>query len=145
MIRLPSLRTNLDDVWAGKKSMNELQTLGFLSWPEIQAMDASGVMDIQSHSMSHNFYFSSDKIKDIYTGQPNYDWLAWFHQPERKPFYVTEDQKGFVPNGYPVFEFGRALGLRRYFPDEEMIEFAVKLYDSKSTEHGKKFDDQRVE
>jgi peptidoglycan/xylan/chitin deacetylase (PgdA/CDA1 family) len=128
------LRANLDDVWSGIKSMNDLQTLGFLSWTEIQEMDASGVMDIQSHSMSHNFYFNSDKIKDIYTGQPNYDWLAWFQKPERKPFYITEDQRSFVPYGFPVFEFGRALGLRRYFPDEEMIEFAVKLYDSKSTE-----------
>jgi peptidoglycan/xylan/chitin deacetylase (PgdA/CDA1 family) len=132
-----NVRANLEDVWTGKRTMNELQSLGFLNWPEIQAMDAGGVMDIQSHSMSHNFYFRSDKIKDIYTGQPNYDWLAWFHKPERKPFYVTEDQRSFVPDGYPVFEFGRALGLRRYFPNEEMIEFAVKLYDSKSTEQEK--------
>ncbi len=126
------VRSNLDDVWAGRKSMSELQTLGFLSWTEIQAMDKSGVMDIQSHSMSHNFYFNSDKIKDIYEGQDNYDWLAWFHRPERKPFYVTEVQKGFVPTGFPVFEFGRALGLRRYFPDEQMIEYAVKLHDTKN-------------
>jgi peptidoglycan/xylan/chitin deacetylase (PgdA/CDA1 family) len=135
----PEVRSNLEDVWTGRKSMNELQTLGFLNWPEIQAIEASGVMDIQSHSMSHNFYFHSDKIKDIYTGQPNYDWLAWFHQPERKPFYITEDQRSFVPYGYPVFEFGRALGLRRYFPDERFIEFAIDSYQKRGRGKDKEF------
>jgi len=35
-------------------------TLGYLNWDEIQLMNESGVVDIQSHSMSHNFYFCSD-------------------------------------------------------------------------------------
>jgi peptidoglycan/xylan/chitin deacetylase (PgdA/CDA1 family) len=123
-----TVRSTLEDVWAGKIRQDALQTLGFLNWPEIQAMDASGVMDIQSHSMSHNFYFHSDKIVDIYTGQPKYDWPAWYIRPERKPFYITEDQTGFVPQGYPIFEFGRALGLRRYFPDEKLVEYAVNRF-----------------
>lgn len=122
------IRFNLDDVASGKIKHEQLQTLGFLNWPEIQALDASGVMDIQSHSMSHNFYFRSDKIIDVYTGQPHYDWIPWFTHIERKPFYITEDQSGLVPHGYPVFEFGRALGLRRYFPDERIIEKAVQLH-----------------
>jgi peptidoglycan/xylan/chitin deacetylase (PgdA/CDA1 family) len=123
-----SIRYNLDDVESGIIKREELQALGFLNWPEIQALDASGVMDIQSHSMSHNFYFRSEKIIDVYTGQPHYDWIPWFTHPERKPFYITEDQSGLVPKGYPVFEFGRALGLRRYFPDERIIEKAVQLH-----------------
>lgn len=123
-----TIRYNLDDVESGKVKREELQTLGFLNWPEIQSLDASGVIDIQSHSMSHNFYFRSDKIKDVYTGQPHYDWIPWFTHPERKPFYITEDQSGLVPHGYPVFKYGRALGLRRYFPDERIIEKAVQLH-----------------
>jgi peptidoglycan/xylan/chitin deacetylase (PgdA/CDA1 family) len=121
-------RRNLEDVWEGKTDENQLETLGFLNWPEIQAMDASVVIDIQSHSMSHNFYFKSNKIIDIYTGQPSYDWLAWFTYPERKPYYITENQTNLIPKGYPIFENGRALGLRRYFPDKQLVETAIKIY-----------------
>lgn len=123
-----SVRSNIEDVWNGEKHEKELETLGFLNWPEIQAMDASGVIDIQSHSMSHNFYFNSNKIVDIYNGQPNYDWIAWFTHPERKPFYITEDQLDLIPKGYPIFENGRALGLKRYFPDRQFVDEAIKLY-----------------
>lgn len=121
-------RKNLEDVWESKADENQLETLGFLNWPEIQAMDVSGVIDIQSHSMSHNFYFKSNKIVDIYTGQPNYDWIAWFTHPERKSYYITENQTDLIPRGYPIFENGRALGLRRYFPDKQLIDNAIKLY-----------------
>jgi len=90
--------------------------------------ESSCVMDIQSHSMSHNFYFSSNKLKDLYTGQPHYDWMPWISRPDRKPYYNIENQVSFVPKGSPIFEFDRALGLRRYFPDEELIKYAVELY-----------------
>lgn len=122
------VRKNLDDVWEKKTTRNQLTPLGFVNWDEIKMMDNSGVIDIQSHSMSHNFYFHSNKIKDIYEGQPHLDWLAWFHKPERKPYYVTEDQKDYVAKGTPVFEFGRALELRRYFPDERLVKYATEMY-----------------
>jgi peptidoglycan/xylan/chitin deacetylase (PgdA/CDA1 family) len=121
-------RSNLQDVWEGKQKMKELKTLGFLNWPEIEELDKSGVMDIQSHSMSHNFYFQSNEIIDVYSGQPKYDWPAWYLRPERKPFYITEDQSNIAPPGYPIFEFGRALGLRRYFPDIRLIDYSIELY-----------------
>lgn len=127
-----NVRFNIEDVWSGNISKNELSTLGFLNWPEIKAMDESGVIDIQSHSMSHNFYFHSNKINDIYTGQQKYDWIAWFLKPDRKPYYITEDQKNYVPYGFPVFEFGRALGLKRYFPDDRLIKYATSLFNDKS-------------
>ena len=124
------IRPNLMDVWAGKIKKNDLVTLGFLNWAEIQLMEKSGIMDIQSHSMSHNFLFSSDKIIDIYTGQSKYDWLAWVLKPDRKPFYMLEDLRDLIPLGYPIFEYGRALGIRRYFPDEKFIDEAIKLFNT---------------
>jgi len=117
------LRPVYDPVAGIKRQQTTLHSLGFLNWEEVRAMQESNVMDIQSHSMSHNFYFLSNKINDIYTGQPNYDWLAWIYRPERKSYSLSEDQSEFVPSGHPVFEFGRALGLRRYFPDPELIRF----------------------
>lgn len=122
------IRYNLNDVWDKKIERNQLTPLGFLNWAELKEMDASDVMDIQSHSMSHNFYFSSNQIKDIYTGQPHYDWMPWINRPDRKPYYNIENQEQYVPKGSPIFEFDRALGLRRYFPDEELIKYASCIY-----------------
>src|SRR5690606_23999078 len=51
------VRHTIADVWKGKKEAGESDSLGYLNWEEIKALDASGVMDIQSHSMSHNIYF----------------------------------------------------------------------------------------
>lgn len=114
------------DSKSGKQTLKN--SLGFLNWDEIIAMDKSGIMDIQSHSMSHNFYFSSKKIIDIYEGQNKYDWIAWYTHPNRKPFYLVEDQSTLVPYGQVVFEYGRALGLRRYFPAQELLDYAVHIH-----------------
>jgi hypothetical protein len=122
------IRNNLDDVWEKKIEHNQLTPLGFVNWAELQKMETTGVMDIQSHSMSHNFYFHSNQIKDIYIGQPHYDWMGWNNKPSRKPYYVTENQEQFIPKGSPIFEFGRALGLRRYFPDEQLVKYATEMY-----------------
>jgi len=122
------VRYNLHDVWDKTIHESQLSPLGFVNWAELQNMESSGVMDIQSHSMSHNFYFSSNKLKDLYTGQPHYDWMPWISRPDRKPYYNLENQVSFVPKGSPIFEFDRALGLRRYFPDKELIKYAVELY-----------------
>ena len=124
------IHPTLEDAEAGKCRKEDLVSMGFLNWNELKLLDESRVLDIQSHSMSHNFYFYSPKIKDIYRGQPKYDWLAWLERPERKPFYLNEDQTDFVPAGYPVFEFDRALGLRRYFPSEEFLQYAVSRHQS---------------
>ncbi len=121
-------RKNLDDVWNKKIERSQLTPLGFLNWSELQKMESTGVMDIQSHSMTHNFYFQSDHIKDIYSGQQQYDWMAWNNQPNRKPYYITEDQEQYVPKGSPIFDFGRALGLRRYFPDKHLVRYATEMY-----------------
>ncbi len=106
------------------------QTLGYLNWDEICFLDKSGVMDIQSHSMSHNFYFCSDKMIDVHTPQNTYHWLAWYAKPENKYAWQYENQSQYTPYGTPVFEYYRALGLRRYFPDEKLIEKSIELYQS---------------
>lgn len=66
---LALVRPNIEEVWDGSISMNEIKSLGFLNWKEIKKMDKSDIINIQSHSMSHNYYFLSDKIIDYYKGQ----------------------------------------------------------------------------
>jgi hypothetical protein len=78
--------------------------------------------------MSHNYYFKSDKIIDYYQGQDEYHWLAWVKKPDRKPFWITENQKVFVPNGYPVFEYDRALGIRRLLLSSQFEKSFISKY-----------------
>lgn len=122
------IRPNLEDVWNNKLKKSDLSPLGFLNWTELKKMQESGVFDIQSHSMSHNFYAYSSKIKDIYKGEPEYNWLPWLTHPERKPYYINEDQSNFAENGYPIFEFDRALRVKRYIPNQEFIDYSISEY-----------------
>lgn len=127
---IAEVRPTIEDIWKGKIAEEDLTTLGFLNWEELRAMQRSGVMDIQSHSMSHNTYFKSNKLVDIYTGQPHYDWVSWYLEPQKKPFGINPLVPDPAPYGYPVFESDRALRITRYFPQEELIQKCVELYQS---------------
>ncbi len=112
-------RANLDDFWDGKVKMSDLRTTGFLSWRELEEMENSGVLDIQSHAVSHTWYPCGNEIVDFrHPGDP-YIWMSWNAEPEQKPFLQTdrEDLKHF---GQPVYEHGKSLEVRRYFPDEDL-------------------------
>jgi peptidoglycan/xylan/chitin deacetylase (PgdA/CDA1 family) len=121
------IRPSIKDIGSKENLIENSQALGFLNWEEIKIMDKSNFIDIQSHSMSHDFYFSSNKIIDFYTGQAEYSWLSWNLKPERKPNSITDDASKIIPYGTPIFEFGRALALRRYFPDERIHEKALEI------------------
>ena len=112
------LRPNLEDAWMGRISAKELPTSGFLSWAEMRVMENSGNIDIQSHGLTHTWYFSSAEIMDFHHPDDTYPWLAWNAQPERKYLWMTEDQRSFVPWGTPVYRHEKSLAARRYFPDQ---------------------------
>ena len=129
------VRNNLQYVWDNKRDIEHLETTGFLSWEEMKIMESEGVMDIQSHSMSHTWYFCGDEIVDFHhPGSSQYPWLFWNARPERKSFYLNENQESFVPYGTPVFKHGRSLGIRRYFDDEglrnHIVDFVGKQGDA---------------
>ncbi len=116
-------RPTMEDVAAGKVPGSRLQTTGFLSWPEMRIMEASGLVDIQSHSLTHTWYYSGPEVKDFHRpGDNRYPWLAWNAKPEKKPYYMAEDQSGFIPAGTPVYAHEKALVCRRYFPPEGVLE-----------------------
>jgi peptidoglycan/xylan/chitin deacetylase (PgdA/CDA1 family) len=115
-----SLRPSLEDVWGGRISGHDLPTNGFLSWQEMREMEGSGHIDIQSHGLTHAWYFSSAEIIDFHHPGDPYPWLAWNARPERKHLWMTEDQKNFVPWGTPVYQHEKSLATRRYFPDQDL-------------------------
>ncbi len=112
-------RLTADDVAAGRASATELQAKGFLNWAEMRAMEASGLVDIQSHALTHTWYASGPIPVDFHSpGCRKYPWCAWNLRPERKAFYMIEDQSDFLPLGTPVYQHAKALVCKKYFPPE---------------------------
>ena len=127
-----NLRPNMEDVWSGKVREDEIQTLGFLNWEEMRVMEQSGLVDIQSHALSHTWHFTGPRLLDFYKpGDKDYPWLAWNMKPELKPFSVQNDQNRIVPWGTPIYEYEKALISRRYLPPQEVAEAITALVNQK--------------
>lgn len=130
IVESESVRLNLQDIWNGKIKYSELNDKGFLNWKEIIKMSESGLVDIQSHSMSHNWYFTSNNIIDIYTKDKysKYYWLNWIITPNLKPYYLNKNYSNNIPEGYPIYENGRSLAIRRYIPSNDLINYLTDNY-----------------
>jgi len=138
---LKTVRKNLDDVWQDSVTLEDLETKGFLSWEEIKIMEGEGIMDIQSHSMTHTWYFCQDEIIDFHhPGNNKYPWLFWNAFPERKHYFLDENQEHLVPYGTPVYRYGRSLGIRRYFEDEDLTNHLVSFVNKRGDDFFKRQD-----
>ncbi len=118
------VRPTLEDVWNGKCELKDLQGLGQLSWGELKAMQASGHVDIQSHTMSHAKYIISDRLRGFYYGgfEGYYPTMNTYDM-EQKPFYANHP--GFqarIPLGSPLFEETSSVIAHRVWIDEEFTD-----------------------
>ncbi len=110
-------------------TIHQFKSIGFLSWNEIIEMEKSGLVDIQSHSMSHTWYFCGPKLKDFFapfsyqSKMPHsrkYPWISWNEKPDFKPFTYSSNFYFSKNLGQPIMENGRSLGITRFFLDEEI-------------------------
>jgi hypothetical protein len=117
-------RPTLDDVWAGRIKVEDLETIGFMNWDELRMLDQEGTLDVQCHGLTHTWYFSDCKVIDFHRPREvyPYPWLSWNARPDRKPWYLNEDQQHFVAWGSPVFKHEKSLITRRFFPDSSCVE-----------------------
>jgi peptidoglycan/xylan/chitin deacetylase (PgdA/CDA1 family) len=114
-------RPNLEDLWANTVTEEQLSVAGFLNWQEMRRMQESKLVDIQSHGLTHTWYFSSPRLIAFHKpGHNEYPWMAWNLRPDKKPFYLTEDQSEYVHYGTPIYVHEKALICRRYFPPREV-------------------------
>lgn len=114
------LRPTLRDVWAGRCAERDLTWWGHLSWTELAAMSASGLMDVQAHTCTHTSYFCGDRIVDFHHPDDAYQWLDWNEHPEDKYDWLRRDFRARIPWGRPVYEFSLALLKPRYFDDPDV-------------------------
>lgn len=90
---------------------------GFLSWPEMRAMIASGLVDVQSHARTHTWFFTGPQLIDAH--RPGLPWkhlrfLWWNRFPSRKPSWYREGKHNDLPWGLPVLEHNKSLLARIY-------------------------------
>lgn len=114
------------------KEPEEKTPYGFLTREEWKASSDSGVFDLQAHTMTHEFIFSSDKVVDVYTKDKfqKYYWLSWMLFPEAVHEWDSraESYRDRIPEGYPIFEYTRRLSAPAFVPNPAFVAAAVEAY-----------------
>jgi len=86
-------------------SDNMQENFGYMSWDEMRVMEQSGLINIQSHTMSHTKYFSEDELIDFH--HPGADCLYPIGNlfPDAKSNYLSNPSfEKLIPYGYPFFK-----------------------------------------
>jgi hypothetical protein len=117
-------RKTIDQI--NKSENNELEELGFCSWSELKLMQDSGLVDIQSHTLSHTKYFVSTKIREFHHPISNYLYPIANLYPQKKPNYISDSNfKNLIPYGTPFFEEKSAAIAKRIFISKSFEEECV--------------------
>lgn len=110
---------------------------GNLNFSELQILQRNGIFEIQSHSMTHDYEFCSDKVVDFYTSEKykKYYWLAWKLFPDEKPYWCQrlQEYERRLPAGYPIFEYDRAITTKRFNPSDEFVKLAETRFSKKGS------------
>jgi len=94
---------------------------GYLTWPELKAMQASGLVEIQSHGDAHTRVFVEPELKGfVGPGKPDL-WMFWNALPEMRTQWWQKLAENRSLWGQPVFRQGPALAHRAYRPAPETV------------------------
>ncbi len=121
-----ALRPTIQDVWDGHIGSDALprvdapyvpHALGFetrsdmfLNWAEVREMDASGVIQIASHSLTHGNVFI------------NADYNGFIQPGPRHRAFDRLDYPRHIPWGLPNFSTKGALRFRAFLPSDYLLE-----------------------
>jgi hypothetical protein len=100
---------------------------GFLSWREMKIMEESGLVDIQSHTMTHTRYFISDRITGFH--RPGGDILYPVLNSSMKHRALTLNDPDFeriLPFGFPLFEESSSVLARKVTISNEFISECIE-------------------
>jgi peptidoglycan/xylan/chitin deacetylase (PgdA/CDA1 family) len=105
---------------------------GYLNFEEMRSLERSGIFEIQSHTLSHEDVFLSDRLIDLYSPEKFrlYYWLVWKLFPHIRAEWqgdVTR-YRGLIPAGYPIFEYGRSLRGKEFIPSAKFVDQCVQLF-----------------
>ena len=109
------VRPTLEDVWNGARRTSELEALGYLSWEELKIMQESGIVDVQSHTMTHAKYPSGTSIRGFYYGGFKGLHPILNAHPEIRATYMNDpDFEKRLPAGTPLFEEASAVIVKKH-------------------------------
>jgi peptidoglycan/xylan/chitin deacetylase (PgdA/CDA1 family) len=116
-----------------KRTLNEYPNAwGFLNFEEMRALEKQGSLEIQSHTMTHDFSFISDQLVDFYSPQKfsRYYWLIWKLHPFTKMEWTGDVYRfaSLVPAGYPIFQWGRCMQAREFIPSKDFVDTCVNAF-----------------
>jgi peptidoglycan/xylan/chitin deacetylase (PgdA/CDA1 family) len=125
----PASYPNLADLWAGRCSAAEIAARAkvqpLCTWRELRALHDTGVVDIQSHSLTHALVPVSARIDDFV--QPGFDAGAYANA--NLPIASSDDPrqpKRRLRLGMPVFEArSRLCGRPRFLEAPELAQALV--------------------
>lgn len=113
-----SLRPTIDDGPVDAEAADSAAN-PFATWPELQALSRSGLVDVQSHTWSHSMIFCVDHADGVLT--PGTD-----ERTMNLPRLGTSDPPRYLDSsrvGYPLFpRRSRMSDALRYLPDEQGCE-----------------------
>ncbi len=143
-----NFRCSIEDYWSGKVGWDELPTLGFLNAEEIQYIDKSGILKVESHTKTHDKYVVSDKIIDFH--YPGRDCLYPIVEiyPEEKPYYIGNNNfEKLLPFGTPFFERKSSVIVRKVDINPELISEITYILNPiiSSTNYDKRFFFSKIE
>jgi peptidoglycan/xylan/chitin deacetylase (PgdA/CDA1 family) len=126
----PTAYPNLEDVWRGSSDLtlvaNREHVQPLCTWPELMVMNESGLVDIQSHSLTHTRINISPKVVDFI--HPHFD--PHFFENVNVPVMRDDDaERPLRPLrwGQPVYESASRLGDRpRFLENSEVSQQLVQ-------------------
>jgi hypothetical protein len=102
---------------------NKTDWWGYLNGAELRALEASGLVDIQSHAQTHTWYETGPEVVGRH-GEAGVlaPWLHWNRWPTRKYAWLTHNWAADIPPGTPVLRHAKSLEARRFFRSQEYEE-----------------------
>lgn len=112
------IRLTLEDVELGRCRAEDIQWEGYLNWAELRLMQASGLIDIQSHGIDHGRVETSCKMVDTITSENwrHLAWVQWRAMPGDKTSWFHNSHPPYIAYGSPVRENEVALAARAWTP-----------------------------
>ncbi len=107
------LRKTIDD-YQSIEEIKPSSCVGFCNWDELRKIDSEGVLDVQSHAKTHDWYPISDKIIDFRHPEDTFIWMDWNEFPKEKYLLQCIDKQK-VKLGSAVFENEKSLSSPRVF------------------------------
>ncbi len=104
--------------WMSAPAPRSADTEQFMSWDQVRASAASGLVDVESHAHRHSLVFTSDRLLDFANPRTlaRYDIYDW---PMRNA--ITAEELGRPQLGTPIYSARPLLSATRRFVEDPAV------------------------